>query len=66
MARQKLLVAVDFSKYQGRHVALVDNQVIATGKDAKTVWTRANKKNPAAVPTLVNVPDVETLCTKAP
>ncbi len=61
MARRKLFVAVDFSKYQGRYVALVDDRVIATGKDAKTVWTRANKKNPAAVPTLVKVPKSRTL-----
>ena len=51
-----MFVAVDFSKYEGRYVALVDNRVIATGKDAKTVWVRAHKKNPAAVPTLVKVP----------
>jgi uncharacterized protein DUF5678 len=61
VARRKLFVAVDFSKYQGRYVALVDNRVVATGKDAKTVWMRANKKKPTAIPTLVKVPKGETL-----
>ena len=61
MARRKLFNAVDFSKYRGRYVALVDNRVIAAGKNAKTVWVRAKKKNPAAVPTLVKVPKGETL-----
>ncbi len=65
MAKRKPFVAVDLSKYQGRYVALVDNRVIATGKDAKTVWIRANRKNPAAVPTLVKVPKGETLVPPA-
>ncbi len=61
MARRKLFTAVDFSKYQGRYVALVDNRVIATGRDAKMVWMRASKKDPGAVPTLFKVPKGETL-----
>lgn len=60
-AERKLFIAMDFTKYQGRYIALVNNRIIATGKDAKTVWVKANKKNPAAVPTLVKVPKEETL-----
>ncbi len=61
MASRKLFIAIDFSKYRGRYVAVVDNHVISAGKDAKMVWARAKKKNPAAVPTLVKVPKGETL-----
>ncbi len=61
MASRKLFIAIDFSKYRGRYVALVDNRVVSSGKDAKTVWARAKKKKPAATPTLVKVPTGETL-----
>ncbi len=61
MTSRKLFIAIDFSKYQGRYVALVDNHIISSGKDAKTVWAKAKKKNPTAVPTLVKVPKGETL-----
>ncbi len=61
MASREPYVAVDFSKYRGRYVALVGNHVVSSGKDAKTVWARAKKKNPVALPTLVKVPMGETL-----
>jgi hypothetical protein len=61
MVKQKLVVAVNFSKYRGRYVAIVDNRVVAAGRDARTVWARATKKSPASVPTLVKVPQAETL-----
>ena len=61
MAKRKLVIAVNFSKYRGRYVAVVDNRVIAAGRDAKIVWARATKKNPKSLPTLVKVPQGETL-----
>ncbi len=59
--RKKLVAAVDFARYRGRYVAIVDDKVIATGRDARIVWSKAKKKMPSSVPTLVKVPTGETL-----
>ena len=61
MGRRRLVIAVDFTKYRGRYVALVDDRVVAAGRDARTVWKRAMTKKPSSVPTLVKIPKGETL-----
>ncbi len=61
MAEPKMVVSVNFSKYRGRYVAVVGNRVISSGRNARAVWARANKKSPGSIPTLVKVPQGETL-----
>ena len=61
MSRAKELAVLDFSKYKGKYVALINRRVVASGNNARTVWTRAKKLVPTATPTLVKVPRDETL-----
>jgi hypothetical protein len=48
-------------KYSGKHIAIVDNQVVASGTDPKKVWEQAKKKYPNKKPVLAYVPKEETL-----
>jgi len=54
-------VAIDFSKYRGRYVALVRREIVASGRDAEKVWLEAKKKYPQAQPELLKVSKGETL-----
>jgi len=60
--KKRLFVAIDFSKYKGRYVAVVGKRVVSSGTDAKRVWLEAKRKNPTARPELHKVPKGETLC----
>lgn len=48
-------------KFKGMHIALVDNEVVASGKDPKSVWDEAVKKAHGKKPVLAFVPPEETL-----
>jgi hypoxanthine-guanine phosphoribosyltransferase len=48
-------------KYSGKHIAIVDNKVVASGNDPKEVWEEAKKKHPKKKPVLAFVPKEETL-----
>jgi orotate phosphoribosyltransferase-like protein len=48
-------------KYSGKHIAIVDNQVVASGSDPKEVWEQAKKKYPKKEPVLAFVPKEDTL-----
>lgn len=48
-------------KYSGKHIAIVDNKVVASGDDPKKVWEAARKKHPGKKPVLAFVPKKETL-----
>lgn len=61
MAKQKVSIAVDLSKYRGRYVAMVKGRVVASGENAQTVWNKARKRRPGETPTLAKVPKGETL-----
>ncbi len=61
MKKKRFFVAIDFSRYKGRYVAVVGKRVIASGTNAKRVWSEAKKKNPTARPELHKVPKGETL-----
>ena len=49
------------SKYIGKYVAIVDNEVVAYGDNAKEVWTDAKRKCPEKTPSLAKVPKEELL-----
>ncbi len=61
MKRRKFFVAIDFSKYKGRYVAIVRRRIVASGHDAEQVWHEAKRKYPDAQPELVKVSKGETL-----
>jgi hypothetical protein len=48
-------------KYSGKHIAIVDNQVVASGSDPKAVWEKAKKKCPKKQPVLAFVPKEDIL-----
>lgn len=61
MKKRRLFVAIDFSRYRGRYVALVDRKVVASGHDAERVWLEAKRKYPRAKPELLKVSKGRTL-----
>jgi hypothetical protein len=61
MKKRRFLVAVDFSKYRGRYVAIVQRKIVASGDNAEKVWFEAKKKYPRARPEILKVPKGETL-----
>ncbi len=48
-------------KYRGKHIAIVDDKVVASGNDPKEVWKKAKKKCPNKQPVLAFVPKEDTL-----
>jgi hypothetical protein len=61
LKKMRFFVAIDFSRYKGRYVAVVGKKVVACGTNAKQVWLEAKRKNPTARPELHKVPKDETL-----
>jgi len=51
----------DLSEYSGKWVAIVDEQVVASGDNAKTVLEEAQKKFPDRMPLLAKIPKQEVL-----
>jgi hypothetical protein len=62
---KKQFVAIDFSKYKGRYVAVVGKRVVASGTNAKQVWLEAKKKDPTARPELHKIPKDDPLFLEA-
>ncbi len=48
-------------KYSGKHIAIVEDKVVASGYDPKEVWESAKKKCPGKRPVLAFVPREDTL-----
>ncbi len=48
-------------KYSGKHIAIVDDKVVASGSDPKEVWEKAKKKYPNKQPVLAFVPKEDAL-----
>jgi len=48
-------------KYSGKHIAIVDDEVVASGIDPKEVWEKAKKKYPNTQPVLALVPKEDAL-----
>ena len=58
---QKFKISIDFTKYKGEYVAIVDKKIVASGKNAKDVLDDAKKKYPEKEIVLRKVPEEETL-----
>jgi len=61
MKERRFFVAINFTKYKGRYVAIVRKRIVASGKDAKIVWLEAKRKHPDSRPELLKVAKGETL-----
>ena len=46
----------DLSKYEGKYVAIVGDEVVASGENAKEVLEEAKKKFPNKKPALAKIP----------
>ena len=66
LKKKRFFIAIDFSRYKGRYVAVVGRRVVASGTNAKQVWLEAKRKNPTARPELHKVPKGETLVSNIP
>ena len=53
-------VKADLSRYEGKYVAIVGEEVVASGKNAKEVWEEAKKKT-GKIPTIAKIPTDDTL-----
>ncbi len=51
-------VKADLSKYAGKYIAIVDDKVVGSGENAKTVWEEAKRKT-GKIPTLAKIPKEE-------
>lgn len=48
-------------RYRGKHIAIVDDKVVASGNNPQEVWEKAKKKCPDKQPVLAFVPKEDTL-----
>ncbi len=51
----------ELRKYAGKHVAIVDNEIVDIGDSAKEVYENAKMKYPNKSPLLTYIPKGETL-----
>lgn len=51
----------DLSKYEGEYIAIIEDKVVASGKNAKKVFEEAKKKFPDKLPTLAKIPKDDAL-----
>lgn len=54
-------VRADLSRFAGQYVAIVGEEVVASGSNAQTVWRQAKRRYPSSTPTLGKLPRAETL-----
>ncbi len=48
-------------RYRGKHIAIVGDKVVASGKSPMEVWQRAKKNYPRSSPVLTYVPKDDSL-----
>ncbi len=51
----------DLSRFAGQYIAIVGQQVVASGSNARLVWSQAKRRFPSSTPTIGKLPRVETL-----
>ncbi len=59
--KKRFFVAIDFSKYKGRYIAIVRRRIVASGWDAEKVWREAKRKHPYPQPEIMKVSKGDTL-----
>lgn len=51
----------DLSNYVGNWVAIVDDEVVASGKNVKEIYEKVKREHPEKKPLLTRIPDKETM-----
>ncbi len=59
--RYDLFVTKDMSEYTGLWIAIVQDEIVAADKSAKTAYKKARDKYPTKSPLLAKVPTEETM-----
>ena len=59
-AEFEFYLKADLSMYEGEYVAIVGNEVVAHGDNAKVVFEEAKKRFPNKIPTLAKIPKEDT------
>lgn len=54
-------VKADLKEYEGKYIAIVEDQVVASGNNAKQVMEEAKRKYPDKKPFLAKIPREEVL-----
>lgn len=54
-------VKANLKEYEGKYIAIVEDQVVASGDNAKKVLEEAKRKFPHKTPALAKIPKEETL-----
>ncbi len=57
MKAYSVYMRADLSKYIGEWIAIADNEVVAHGKDIKTIYNQARKKYPSLRVTVAKIPE---------
>jgi len=50
------------NQFPGKHIAIIGDKVVASGKSPMMVWKRAMKLHPQGKPVLAFVPNDDTMC----
>lgn len=56
----EFFVKADLSKYKGQYIAIINDEVVASGENAKEVWEEARKRT-GKIPTIGKIPKEEIL-----
>ena len=51
----------DMRKYKGKWVAILDKNIIASGRNAKEIWERVRKKYKDSDPLFAKIPEEDLL-----
>ncbi len=54
-------LSASLKRYRGKHIAILNRRIIASGTNAKEVWERAHKKNPENDFLMTKVPEDDIL-----
>jgi hypothetical protein len=53
-------IRADLSRFAGQYIAIVGENVVASGSNAQTVWRQAKRRFPSSTPTMGKLPRTDT------
>jgi len=54
-------LSADLNEYRGKHIAILESEVVASGDNAKEVWERAHGDHPGKEFLMAKIPEEEIL-----
>ena len=54
-------LSANLNNYKGKHIAIINRKVIASGNNAKEVWMKAHKKFPDKEFLMAKIPEDDVL-----